>query len=45
MAHTHRPALVKREDGRVYLNPGAFLDRGRYAIVTKETVELKQFGD
>jgi len=45
MAHTHRPALVKRGDGRVYLNPGAFLDGGRYAVVTRDNVELKQFGD
>lgn len=45
MAHTHRPALVTRPDGRVYLNPGAFLDRGRYAVVTRDAVELQQFGD
>lgn len=43
MAHTHRPRLEQRPDGRAYLNPGAFLDGGRYAVVTKETVELKQF--
>lgn len=44
MAHTHRPRLERRPDGRAYLNPGAFLDGGRYAIVTKTTVELKTFG-
>ena len=45
LAHTHRPAVATRSDGRVYLNPGAFLDGGKYAVVTREKVELKQFGD
>jgi UDP-2,3-diacylglucosamine hydrolase len=44
MAHTHRPQLETLPDGRAYLNPGAFLDGGRYAIITRETVELKSFG-
>ena len=43
LAHTHRPALEVLPDGRVYLNPGAWLDGGRYAVVGRETVELKQF--
>ena len=43
MAHTHRPRLDWLMDGRAYLNPGAFLDGGRYAVVTRETVELKTF--
>src|SRR5918996_1722766 len=43
LAHTHRPALDVLPDGRAYLNPGAWLDGGRYAIVTKDGVELKQF--
>ena len=43
MAHTHRPRLDVLADGRVYLNPGAFLDGGKYAIVTREAVELKSF--
>ena len=43
LAHTHRAALDTRPDGRSYLNPGAFLDGGRYAVVTREKVELKQF--
>jgi UDP-2,3-diacylglucosamine hydrolase len=43
MAHTHRPVIDALPDGRTYLNPGAFLDGGRYAVVTKESVELKQF--
>jgi UDP-2,3-diacylglucosamine hydrolase len=44
MAHTHRPVVDTRPDGRAYLNPGAFLDGGRYAVVTRDGVELKQFG-
>lgn len=43
LAHTHRPRLEQLPDGRAYLNPGAFLDGGRYAVVTRETVELKSF--
>jgi UDP-2,3-diacylglucosamine hydrolase len=43
LAHTHRPALEQLADGRAYLNPGAWLDGGRYAVVTKETIELRQF--
>ena len=44
MAHTHRARLERLPDGRAYLNPGAFLDGGRYAVVTRETVELRSFG-
>lgn len=43
MAHTHRPVVDRLPDGRVYLNPGAFLDGGRYAEITAKGVELKQF--
>jgi len=43
LAHTHRPALAQLPNGRAYLNPGAFLDDGRYAVVTKNNVELKAF--
>ncbi len=43
MAHTHRPVLDRQPDGRTYLNPGAFLDGGRYALLTTEGAELKQF--
>lgn len=42
MAHTHRPALDRLPDGRAYLNPGAFLDGLRYAVVTGDQVELRQ---
>ena len=43
LAHTHRPALETLPDGRAYLNPGAFLDEGKYAIVTRDAVELRTF--
>lgn len=43
MAHTHRPMLDRLPDGRAFLNPGAFLDGGRYAEITASGVELKQF--
>jgi UDP-2,3-diacylglucosamine hydrolase len=43
LAHTHRPALERLTDGRTYLNPGAFLDGGSYAVVTSDAVELKNF--
>jgi len=43
LAHTHRPALTQLPNGRAYLNPGAFLDGGRYAVVTPDSVELKTF--
>src|SRR5881628_128641 len=43
LAHTHRPALSQLPNGRAYLNPGAFLDGGRYAVVTKNNVELNTF--
>lgn len=43
MAHTHRPMLDRLPDGRTFLNPGAFLDGGRYAEITASGVELKQF--
>ena len=43
LAHTHRPALEQLADGRAYVNPGAWLDGYRYAVVTNDTVELRQF--
>ncbi|HEY6808846.1 MAG TPA: hypothetical protein VI160_08655, partial [Gemmatimonadales bacterium] len=45
LAHTHRAQLDLRPDGRAYLNPGAFLDGGRYAVVTDGAVTLERFGD
>lgn len=43
LGHTHRPKLEQLPDGRAYLNPGAWLDGYRYAVVTKDTVELRVF--
>ncbi|MGH7701263.1 MAG: UDP-2,3-diacylglucosamine diphosphatase [Gemmatimonadales bacterium] len=43
LAHTHRPRVDRLSDGRVYLNPGAWLDGGRYAVVTPDGVDLKTF--
>ncbi len=43
LAHTHRPALEQLPQGRAYLNPGAFLDGYRYAIVTPDAVTLHTF--
>jgi UDP-2,3-diacylglucosamine hydrolase len=43
MAHTHRPVVETLPDGRAYLNPGAFLDGGRYAVIEGARIELKTF--
>jgi UDP-2,3-diacylglucosamine hydrolase len=43
LAHTHRAALAQLPNDRAYLNPGAFLDGGRYAVVTATSVELTAF--
>jgi UDP-2,3-diacylglucosamine hydrolase len=43
LAHTHRPALEQLPNGRSYLNPGAFLDGYRYAVVTRDHTELRCF--
>lgn len=43
MGHTHAPALVETEANRTYLNPGAWVDGLRYAIVTGRDAELRSF--
>jgi UDP-2,3-diacylglucosamine hydrolase len=43
LAHTHRPAVTQLPNNRAYVNPGAFLDGGRYAVVTATNVELTAF--
>jgi len=43
LAHTHRPALEQLPNGRAYLNPGAWVEGYRYALVTPTTVELRCF--
>jgi len=42
LGHTHRPALVDL-GGRWYVNPGAFLDDGRYAVLTATGVAPARF--
>lgn len=43
MGHTHSAALVEVEPSRWYLNPGAWFDGCRYAIVTEDEVELRRY--
>ena len=43
LGHTHRPALEQFPDGRAYLNPGAWLDGYRYAVVTRDRIEMRSF--
>jgi UDP-2,3-diacylglucosamine hydrolase len=43
MSHTHRFANTDLDGGRRYLNPGAWIEGRRYAIVTESSIELKSF--
>ena len=43
MGHTHRAALEELSPGRFYVNPGAWFDGYRYAIVTRQTASLAHF--
>jgi len=43
MGHTHRAAVVEVAPGRHYVNPGAWFDGFRYAVVTARTAELRRF--
>lgn len=43
MGHTHRPAVHRLPSGAWYVNPGAWLDGCRFAVVTAEGVELKSW--
>ena len=43
MGHTHRPALLEVDPGQWYLNPGAWFDEFRYAVVTETGAELRRF--
>jgi UDP-2,3-diacylglucosamine hydrolase len=43
MGHTHRAVLSEPVPGRQYLNPGAWFDGFRYAIVTGSSAELHSF--
>jgi UDP-2,3-diacylglucosamine hydrolase len=43
MGHTHLPSVTEPFPGRNYVNPGAWFDGFRYAIVTERGAELHQF--
>jgi UDP-2,3-diacylglucosamine pyrophosphatase LpxH len=43
MSHTHRATIADLENGRQYLNPGAWFDGFRYAIATESGAELRKF--
>lgn len=43
LGHTHRPALESFEKDRWYLNPGAWAEGFRYAVITSEGPELLEF--
>ena len=43
MGHTHRAVAVEVEAGRHYVNPGAWFDGFRYAVVTAHAAELRRF--
>ena len=43
MGHTHRPVIADLEQGRQYLNPGAWFDGFRYALATESGAELRAF--
>ena len=43
MGHTHRAELTRTAAGGTYLNPGAWFEGWRYAIVTERGAELRQF--
>jgi UDP-2,3-diacylglucosamine hydrolase len=43
LGHTHRPALVPVVSRRWYLNPGAWMEGQRYALVTADGPVLREF--
>ena len=43
MGHTHVPALEECAPGQYYVNPGTWLDGGRYAVISASAPELRQF--
>jgi UDP-2,3-diacylglucosamine hydrolase len=44
MGHTHQAALVRLPQGAEYLNPGAWFDGLRYAVVGPGGTELRRYG-
>ena len=43
MAHTHVAGIHETGRGRFFLNPGAWYDGGRYAVIGEAGAELRQF--
>jgi len=43
LGHTHRAAKESIGENRWYLNPGAWVDGYRYAVITAEGPELREF--
>jgi UDP-2,3-diacylglucosamine hydrolase len=43
MGHTHFPEIADIAPGKRYVNPGAWFDGYRYALVTETGAELRQF--
>ena len=43
LGHTHRPALVQVGSGCWYVNPGAWMEGGRYALITSDGPTLETF--
>jgi UDP-2,3-diacylglucosamine hydrolase len=44
MGHTHRPAMEEIYPGRTYVNPGAWMDGYKYAVITETGARLDSFG-
>jgi UDP-2,3-diacylglucosamine hydrolase len=43
LSHTHRPCLLEPVPGQRFLNPGAWVEGRRFAVVSAQGVELRQF--
>ncbi len=43
LGHTHRPVLELCGERRWYLNPGAWMDGYRYAVISRDGPELRSF--
>ncbi|HEU5049450.1 MAG TPA: metallophosphoesterase [Gemmatimonadales bacterium] len=43
MGHSHIAAVTEPAPGRLYLNPGAWFDGNRYALLTEHGAELRTF--
>jgi UDP-2,3-diacylglucosamine pyrophosphatase LpxH len=43
MGHTHQAEIAEIAPGKYYLNPGAWFDGYRYALITETGAELRHF--